>query len=191
MLAAAAILLAGGLAPQGETFAAESFEPPLRLRAAGGRHSNGATSLFDVSIRSWSTPEEHASVVRAAAEGSRVPRGDTTLRDLLQASDSRGRITVPGAIGLDVRYAYAFDDDGGRRIVLAADRPIDAEEASDSGALSLDYNVTIAVIELDESGRGEGELWAAAEITLDADGRVKATGIDVDPIRLGSVRVVE
>lgn len=183
-------LALAALAPAPASIAAETTELPLRLRANGG-HSSGVTSLIDLSIDSWSSAQEHASVLRATAEGANERRGDMTLRDLLQRSGSRGRISAAGMLGVDVRYAYQFEEEGGRRIVLAAERPLDVEEALDPDAFPFDYDVTVAVIDLDESGRGEGELWLAADITFDADGRVQATGIDVDPIRLGDVRIVE
>ncbi len=187
MLTVLALTMA--LAPAAST--AGNAQEPLRMRANGGHPSTGQTTIVDLSIKSWSSEAEHESIMRAAQRSATASRGDTTLRQALQDNDSRGRINFQGQLGIDVRYAYQFEEGGGRTIVLAADRPIGAPEAvSQQGNLSLDYNVTLAVIELDESGRGEGELWGAAAIEIDADGRLKAIGVDVNPIRLGRIRVV-
>ncbi len=183
----AVLALAMGFAP---TLSTAAGEEPLRLRAQGGHRSTGFTSLVDVSVDSWSSEAEHEAVVRAAGESASVPRGDRSLRNALQEYESRGRISLQGELGIDVRYAYQFERDGGRTIVLAADRPIGAFEASEQGNLSLDYDVTLAVIELDEEGWGEGDLWAAASIRVDDDGRFRAIGLDVDPIHLGRIRVL-
>ncbi len=186
MLAVLALTMA--LSPALSSAANE--QAPMRMRANGGHPSTGLTTIVDLSIESWSSEAEHDSIMKAAQRSASVPRGDTSLRQALQTKQSHGRISFQGELGIDVRYAYQFEENGGRTIVLAADRPIAAAEASQTGNLSLDYNVTLAVIELDESGRGEGELWAAASIRIDADGRMKAIGINQDPIRLGRIRVV-
>lgn len=163
---------------------------PLKMRANGGHPSDGETSIVNFTINSWSSAAEHESMLKAAASGDDPIRGNTVVRDALQASDSNGRMAFQGELGIDIRYAHEVAKNGGRTIVLAADRPIDAEEASNLGSLSLDYNVTVAVIELDEDGAGAGSLWAAASISLGPDGLFEPTGADAVPIRLGRVRIL-
>lgn len=165
-------------------------ELPLRLRANGGHPTRGETSIVDLTVSSWTSTEEHESIIRALSAGDLPVRANTVFRDALQASDSNGRIAFQGELGIDIRYAYEIEKNGGRTIFLAADRPIDADEAMEAGRLSLDYNVTIAVIELDEHGSGAGSLWAAASVAMGPDGLLEPTGVDVQPIHLGQVRIL-
>ena len=109
---------------------------------------------------------------------------------LQAAGGAMGRIAPAGGMGIDIRYAYKFDKDGGSTIILASDRPIDVGEATQLGRNSLDFNVTLVVIEIDDSGDGAGSLWLGADIQMGADGRFEVTCVGQDPVHLGRVRVL-
>src|SRR3712207_3817094 len=77
-------------------------------------------STVDISIRRWSTDEERSGLVTTLVE-----KGADALLDGLRKNEPVGRIRTPDSVGYDLRYApQAPHEGGGRRIVIATDRPI-------------------------------------------------------------------
>ena len=111
------------------------------------------------------------------------------MRRALQGVSTKGRINRRGQLGINWRYAWQHPNVGGRTIVLASDRPITADQAIDQGIVSRDHNITLAVIELDEEGKGSGTLILGALLSIGADGRLEVTKTGAHGIHLGNVRV--
>jgi hypothetical protein len=159
---------------------------PLRMRAFAGAQTRGRTSIVEISVNEWTTPEERQMLIEFMRQ-----EGTLGLRDKLQELSTKGHINAQGQMGIDWRYAYRIEKAGGSTIVLGADRPVNVQEAIDRGATSRAYNVTMAVIELDESGKGAGTLFLAAELGFDADGRLRVTGVGQNPVHLGDVQLLQ
>src|SRR5678816_890318 len=80
---------------------------------------SGAGTVL-ISIDRWSTAAEQDTLVTTLQE-----RGAQALLDKLQDMKPVGRIRTPDSLGYDLHYAQQTPaGDGGRRIVLATDRPI-------------------------------------------------------------------
>jgi len=87
-----------------------------------------------------------------------------------------------------LRYARVIPSEAGRMIVLATDRRIDFAEAWRS-TRTLDYNVSIIVLNLDEEGRGDGQIMLGAQLEWDeANDQLTITNFASEPIRLTRVR---
>jgi hypothetical protein len=85
--------------------------------------------------------------------------------DALQHQKPVGTIQTPDSIGYDLRYAHQEPaEDGGRRIVIATDRPIGFWEARNQPR-TIDYPFTVIQLQLDKNGEGTGTLSAATKIT--------------------------
>ena len=184
-LSALALIAALAVAPIfADNHEEEGMPMPLQMRANGGINRGGRTSMINFTVREWTSSEDRGTMIAAVKDGKSV-------RDVLQGSGANmGRIAPAGGMGVNIRYAYHFDKDGGSTIILATDRPISVGEASQQANLSLDYNVSLAVIELDDSGDGAGSLWLGADIQMGADGRFEVTGAGQAPVHLGRVRVL-
>lgn len=157
---------------------------PLRLMANAGYPDTGETTLFDIVITDWTPTEDRQELVALLqSEGSR------SLAGALQELSPKGRIGARGQLGIELRYAYRVEDGDRTRIVLVADRPVDVQEAIARSLVSQAYNATVLVLELDESGRGVGELMLGAEAGFDEGGELEFTNIVPNPVRLGNVRL--
>jgi hypothetical protein len=76
----------------------------------------------------------------------------------------------------------------GYRYVFVTARAIRIEEAN-LGGDSLDYPFGVAVFELGDFGKGSGELYPTAAISIDPeDGSVSVEQYDADPGRLYDVK---
>jgi hypothetical protein len=119
--------------------------------------SGAGTVLFNVTR--WSTEEERRRLVDTL-----VAKGPAALLDVLHDNRSTGRIRTPDSIGYDLRFAHQTPTaDGGRRIVLATDRPIGFWEATRQPR-TIDYPFTVIQMEFDREGRGKGTLSFATKI---------------------------
>ncbi len=106
-----------------------------------------------ISVDRWSTSAEREKLVSTL-----VDTGPRALLDALQDMRPVGRIRTPDSIGYDLHYAFQTPaEDGGRRIVIATDRPIGFWEAYNQPR-TVDYPFTIIEMEIGPDGRGKGTL---------------------------------
>jgi hypothetical protein len=114
-------------------------------------------------------------------------KGASALLKELQDEPPVGTIRAPGSLAYDLRYARELPGaDGGRRIILATDRPIGFAEARNSSR-TLDYPFTLIEMRLDKEGKGEGKLNIAAKLTLN-DNVLVIEDYATQPVMLTEVR---
>ena len=106
-----------------------------------------------MSVDRWSTVAERDRLVSTL-----LNKGPRALLDALQDTKPVGRIRTPDSIGYDLHYAFQTrGEDGGRRIVIATDRPIGFWEAYDQPR-TVEYPFTIVQMQMGADGRGTGTL---------------------------------
>jgi hypothetical protein len=148
-----------------------------------GSLGRGPTSgTVDVIIERWSTQAERRALVSAFTE-----KGPEGLRKALEDIEPLGRITTPGSIGYDLRYAHQVPlPGGGRRILAGTERPMSFTEIS-RGTISSDYPFTIVEMRLNAKGEGDGRLSLATKIVGEGD-YVELENYDRAPIRLTKIK---
>ena len=110
-------------------------------------------------VTRWSTEAERGLLTRTLLKD-----GPRELLDVLQDQKSVGTIRTPDSLGYDLRYAHQEPgEDGGRRIVLATDRPISFWEARNQPR-TIDYPFTVIQMQIDKNGEGTGTLSFATKI---------------------------
>jgi hypothetical protein len=162
---------------------------PLHLTANAVNMSNtgtGQVGTVDITIDRWSGDNERERLLTVFTE-----KGPEKLLDALQDNKAVGRISAPGSIGYQLRYARltAFGD-GGAKIVALTDRPINGWEAVNRPR-SFDYPFTLIQLQLDSHGEGEGKLSIATKITYDKSER--EIGLETyasEPVRLQNVHIL-
>ena len=159
---------------------------PLNMRANAGAQTRGRTSMMQISVSEWTSSEERQMLIEFVQE-----EGSRNLDTKLQSLGVKGRINRTGQMGVNWRYAYQFPKDGGRTIVLATDRPVNVSEASFQGVVGKSYNITLAIIELDEEGKGAGTLMIGAELMFGADGKLEVNHAGQNAVHLGGVQVLD
>ena len=164
-------------------------ELPLNFDANAVNMSNlgprGQVRL-QIRVNRWSTDEERAKLMEALmAQG----RGGRDLANTLFGKESVGTIRESQSLAYDLRYARSLPTEGGRQIILATDRRIEFAEAWRS-ARTLDYNVSLIILDVDAEGRGEGQLMLGAEFSWNEEtNQVEITHFASEPIRLRNVRL--
>jgi hypothetical protein len=189
-------LVLGLLQPAGST-PAQAKDEQLEITAFAVNMSNiatGANAVVDITINSWSTPEERERLITTMLE-----KGPDALLRELQKAPVKGRFRIPSAkppdphhlgLGLDLRYAWQTAlPDGGRRIVLATDRYIGFQEARNQPR-TMDYPFTLMEIRVDKDGRGEGKMAVATKIDFDKKNKqIELENYGSEPVRLNNLQV--
>jgi hypothetical protein len=148
-------------------------------------NSGPRTSVIDFTITRWSTDDERNQLLSIIAENK-----DPTqpLLRALQKMPTVGRIRTPESLAWDLRYAHEFKlDEGGRRIVLATDRPIGFREAANQSR-TMDYPFTIIEIHLNANDEGEGKILAGTKIFVDKNKHLVLENYGQQPVRFNEIR---
>jgi hypothetical protein len=149
------VLMAGTIA-----VAAQTIGRPEEFSAVAIVNNNLGSGAGRVIMRvnRWSTEAERGRLTAA------LQKGADALLDVLRDQRSVGTIRTPDSLGYDLRYAYQEPaEDGGRRIVIATDRPIGFWEARNQPR-SIDYPFTVIQMEIGKDGEGKGTLSFATKV---------------------------
>jgi hypothetical protein len=142
------------------------------------------TGPVEIVVSHWSSESEQSRLTQILLD-----KGSDALLDALRDTPRVGYIRTPNSIGYDLHFARALPgEDGGRRVILATDRPITFWEARNQPR-SIDYPFTVIELRMDVAGEGEGKLSIAAKIT----GNKQLNVIELEdygsqPVRLLGVR---
>jgi hypothetical protein len=187
---AVSLVLAAALVVSLAASTAQAKEPELlRLRAFSVDLNNRAqTNTIDIVIERWSTPEETSSFKATLLE-----RGEDKLLSALQKTKPRcGFVRTSTSLGWDIFFARETPlPDGGRKIVLASDRPVSMWEARNAGR-SMDYQFSLAEIRLPKEGKGQGKAIPYAQLTWNKDtNTLEIENYQREPVRLNEITIVE
>jgi hypothetical protein len=142
------------------------------------------TGTIDILIDRWSTDAERDTLVSALREGG----SDGLLRALQKIKKPAGSIRSAGSVGYRLQFARQVTrDDGGRRILIATDRPISFLEAVNQPR-TTDYPFMILDIRLNAKQEGEGKLIPLAKIEMNGDHVVEIENYASEPVRLNQVK---
>jgi hypothetical protein len=184
-LAAGVVIAGAALAANGTVFAAKPVE---HLTAFAVDMSNRAGSAragtIDIIIERWSSDSERDQLLTALRES-----GPDGLRKALEKiKEPAGNIRSQGSLGYPLRFAREMPtSDGGRRIIIATDRPISFLELRNQPR-SLDYPFMLIDLRLDAQGKGQGKLMPVAKVTQSEDHVVEIENYASEPVRLTEVR---
>jgi hypothetical protein len=135
-----------------------------------------------IQVTRWSSDAERNTLVTTLRE-----KGPMQLLDALQDMRPVGIIKTPDSLGYDLRYAHQVKgEDGGRRIVIATDRPIGFWEARNQPR-TIDYPFTVIQMQLDASGQGKGTMSYATKI-LAHDNVIELENFGTSPVMLTQIQ---
>jgi hypothetical protein len=142
--------------------------------------SGAGTVLMEVTR--WSTEAERSRLVNTLLQ-----KGPTALLDELRDNQSTGTIRTPDSLGYDLRFAQQTPtEEGGRRIVLATDRPIGFWEAT-RRPRTFDYPFTVIQMQIGRDGHGQGTLSYATKIQAHGN-TIELENFASSPVMLTEIR---
>ncbi len=143
---------------------------------------NPGASQVEITVNAYTTDAARDRLMEVFRKD-----GEAALLRSLQNERPVGSLRAPGSLAYDLRYARELPgEEGGRRLILATDRPIGFAEARNNPR-TLDYPFTLIELRLDGEGRGEGRLSIATKLTLNDNVLVIENYAD-QPVMLKDVR---
>jgi len=188
LLAVCFVTAAAAVASHGTAFAAKPVEH-LTAFAVDMSNTAGRTraGTIDIVVNRWSSDQERDTLRSALREGGT----DSLLKALQKIKEPAGYIRTAGSIGYPLRFAREMaSSDGGRRIIVATDRPVSFLEAS-TQPRTMDYPFMLIDIRLDTNGKGQGKLMPIAKVTESEDHVVEIENYASEPVRLTEVRALK
>ena len=163
---------------------AQTRGEPEQFNASYVDINTGRTGPLQISVTRWSTPAE-----RATLQQTLFKKGQDALLEALRDMRPVGRISTPGNIGYDLRFAEQRTlPDGGREIILATDRPMSFWEIVNKPR-SSQYPFTWLQFRMRSDGTGQGKVAVAARITgEEADALIEVEDFAIQPVRLENIR---
>ena len=114
----------------------------------------------------------------------------TELLDELRDQRPTGTIRTPDSLAYDLRFAQQVPTaEGGRRIVLATDRPMGFWEVSRRPP-TIDYPFTVIQMEINRDGEGKGTLSYATKITA-MHNIIELENFATSPVMLTEIRTTK
>jgi hypothetical protein len=148
------------------SFSSVAQDKPKRevyqAQAMGQSTQMGKTFNVTVNIAEYSDSEERQVLVQAFEKS-----GSQGLFNALEKMPSKGRISMTGTLGYDIAFVRKIPTDGGFKIRVLTNRPIQIGEAWVNGR-SVDYN--LSALELDisnEKDKSSGVLLPASKFKID------------------------
>ena len=146
------------LAPASRAQTAGEKEEFTATAMASNEFGTGAGTVL-IDINRWSTEAERSRLVDTL-----IKKGPRALLDDLSEARPVGTIRTPDSLAYDLRYAHQTPgEDGGRRIVIATDRPIGFWERRNQPR-TIEYPFTVIQMQLDRDGMGSGTMSFATKI---------------------------
>jgi len=138
-----------------------------------------SATYVTITVDRYNTDDEIAGYAQALAE-----KGQDGLLKVLENQEN-GRIKIGNRLSYPLSAIRMFEKDGKRLIRALTDRPIPMVEAWRNNR-SMDYPFGFIEILLDENGKGQGTLVAAAKIQI-KDGKLEMENYGREPFRLTNI----
>ena len=149
--------------------------------------SSGPTGMTRVliTVDRWSTEAEREKLLKTLIE-----KRPEKLLDVLQDNQKTGYLRGSNTLGWDLRFAFESPlPEGGRRVVLATDRPMSFPAARNQPR-SVDYPFTLIEIRFNKEGVGVGKMSWRTKITMSKDKKtLELENYGIEPTRLTEVRI--
>jgi hypothetical protein len=146
-----------------------------------GSYTVGTTATVIITVNRWSAQAEKDKLFTILRE-----KGMQAFLELLQKAKRVGTLRTPQSVGYDLRLAFEEPGkDGGRRVLIATDRPVGFAEATNRPP-SIEYPFTVIDMQLKPDGKGEGTMSIAARF-IPAGKTVIVENYDTQPVRLNRI----
>lgn len=151
----------------------------IRARIAGA--PGAAMTRVSVTIESYTTDEEAHALLQAQTSGGK----GAVVRALKRMNG--GLVSISGARQLHINAARVLPKGSGRRIVVICDGPLFSATAA-SPTQAAEEPFVVLELDVDDQGKGGGQLTEAATVRLDPNGFVELDRYLVPPQSLVEVK---
>ena len=174
-------LLVIGLSP---AIAKDKHPVIERFQATAMDLDTARATIVDIGIFAWSTEADRQALIQAFNEG-----GNDAVYKHMSKQDEMAFVKAPNTLGYQMRYAYQYESEGKRYVILGTDRPIAMGEVA-SGSRSQENNISFVTLDLDqETGKGTGMMVFGAEFKVNKKtGHLEIETLSMNPTKLTTVK---
>jgi hypothetical protein len=171
-----ALAFSAALALSAAAFAETQFTGTLVAPAGTARHTGSAPVAIHIDHYT-----EDAQVERL--KNLLQQKGPDALREALWDQEA-GYIRIGGGLGYPIAAARSHPlPDGGTLIRLMIDRPIAQYEVINN-LRTVDYPFAFIEIKLDSTGKGDGQFYQAAKVSMTGNDRLNVESYSPQPLKL-------
>ena len=163
-----------------------------KYTAFGVAMGPGISGVLNITINRWTTPDQRAALINTLLES-----GQEKTVELLRDQEETGWVRTQGGRGMGgmtratLHYAYQFENEGKRTVVLVTDRTMRFGEVSRS-TRSSDYDISAIVMDFTKEGdevKGQGVFYFAIQFKYDKEkNTLEVEHYGTDPIRLTNIK---
>jgi hypothetical protein len=174
-----ALAFSTALALSTAAFAETQFTGNLVAPAGTARHTGTAPVLIHIDHYT-----EDAQVQRL--QGILQQKGPDALREALWDQEA-GYLRIGGGLGYPIAAARSHaTPDGGTIVRLMIDRPIAQYEVINN-LRTVDYPFAFVEIKLDRNGKGDGQFYQAAKVSMTGNDTLHVENYSPQPLKLLNV----
>ena len=168
----------------GPAIAKDKHPVTERFQATAMDLDSGRATIVDIGIFEWSTDDDRQALITAFNDG-----GNEAVYKHMSKQDEMAYLRAPNTLGYQMRYAYQYEADGKRHIILGTDRPMAMGEVM-SGSLSQENNISFVTLDLDqETGKGTGMMVFGAEFKVNKKtGHLEIETLSMNPTKFTTVK---
>jgi hypothetical protein len=189
VLALVPLLTLTGAPAVAENELPESFE--ANVMVVTGQPGGPRSNLLEIRIREWTTEEDRGQLLTEIQEATsqRARNRNRAVARALRGGHTIGSVNLRATTSWPLRFSRQYPlENGGRRILLATDRPVTFQEEITS-SVARDFDVTVIELMLDKDGQGEGTLSVGTEVTWNPQTeKLEVTNFSTQAVRLTNVR---
>jgi len=152
-------------------------------------NSGPSTATIDFTIDRWSPEADRDRLLSILEQEKNSYTANEKMLTMLQKMPKVGYISTPDRLSWELRYARQTPlPEGGRRLVLATDRPVGFREAA-SASRTMDYPFTIIEVQLDKDDKGVGKILAGTRLYIDKKSKeLVLENYAQQPVRFNEIR---
>lgn len=162
--------------------------PVEKFRGVAINLNGGPSSgTVEFAIERWSTAAERNALLTIIKENKNPT---DKLLNALEKMPKMGYLRSTSSLGWELKYAWQEKlDDGGRRIVVATDRPMTFRETVNQPR-TTDYPFTFIEMRFNRDDQGQGKILAGSRIYTDKKGNIVLENYAIEPLRFNEIKKV-
>jgi len=139
----------------------------IQATARGTSTQLGKIHLVKIIINQLSTPQDQKALIEAFNRS-----GQDGMLDVLERMTVKGRFSLEGSVGNDVKHILELPSDSGRRFRLVTDRNLAIGELR-LGTRSSEYTIGAIELTITPDGKGSGTLLPACKLKVNKQKQIE------------------
>lgn len=155
-----------------------------RFQATAMDLDSGRASIVEIGIFGWNSEADRQDLIKTFQDG-----GNPAVYKWMGKRDEMAFVKLPNTMGYQMRYAFQYEQDGKRHIILGTDRPIGMGEIM-RDTQTAQNSISLVTLDLDpDTGEGTGGMVFGAEFDHNKKtGQLQIETLSMNPTKFTKVK---